>query len=301
MIRKSLFIPLAAGLLFTSVFIACQKDARNSGSEEETERVAAVTEDDAEADVIFDDVNDQVIGVDGDLGIGPVGVIFGRVASTNEKDELILNGGATLDSVPRCVTVTISAGGFPKTVTIDFGTGCTGRDGKTRKGMIKTTYTDRLVVPGAVAETQFIGYYVDSVKVEGTHRIKNNSTSAVRIFTRTVINGKLSKPSGNYISWNATHTNTQTAGLGTPGLPLDDEFDITGGGQGENKRGSTVNTWQRLIVNPLHKKFTCRWFSEGTVRITRNGVNGVLDFGSGTCDNKATLTVAGFTRFITLR
>jgi len=291
---------LSTGLLFTS----CKKEISNNTDTTVATESQIASEDDAEADVVYDGVFDNVVGVDEEVGLGGGIGIFGSANLADDDTGGIQPGTPNgVDSI-RCFTVTRMPnvpGVFPKTITIDFGTGCTGPDGRTRRGKIITVYTGRLIVSGSEATTTFNGYYVDSVHVEGIHRVKNNSTASVRIFTRTVVGGKLTKPSGNYIHWNATHTNAQTAGLGTPNFPLDDEFDITGFAEGQNKRGIHLLNWSRLIVNPLHKKFTCRWFGRGTVRTTRNTHTALLDYGTGGCDNQATITIGGVVRTITLR
>ena len=91
---------------------------------------------------------------------------------------------------------------------------------------------------------------------------------------------------------------TQIEGNGTPMWPVDDIFTIRGAGRGENSRG---NSWAHEVVEPLYKKFTCRWISKGILAIVRNGKTARLDFGNGECDNKAVLTVNGVSREITLR
>ncbi len=293
-ITKILAATLVFGLL---CFVACKKDGTTSNTELNTE-VSSAVQDDAEADMAYDDVFTNVMGTDADAGIGTGIGIFGRTSSGTTT------GRETgVDSITPCFTVTrvpIIPGVFPKTITIDFGAGCTGLDGRTRKGKIVTVYTGPMIVPGSQATTTFVNYYLDSLHIEGSHTIKNNSTSSVRVFTRTVTNGKISKPSGNYIMWNATHTNTQTAGLGTPLFPLDDEFDITGNASGQNYRNGNTVSWSHSITNPLHKKFTCRWFSNGTIIFNINTHSATLDYGSGTCDNQATLSIGGQTISITL-
>lgn len=292
---------LAAALLTVILFFtACQKDISaiaNNNPDDTALQLAAV--DDADADMTYDDVFTTVMGTDDEVGIGNGIGIFGRTSGTNETGR-----GDGLDSAGNhCFTVTrvpAAPGVFPKTITIDFGTGCTGPDGRIRRGKIITVYTDGLVVPGSEAVTTFQNYYADSTHVEGRHTVKNNSTSAVRIFTCTVVNGKLTRPSGNYVKWNATHTHAQTAGLGTPLFPLDDEFDITGGAAGEHYRNGNSHTWSRTIITPLHKRFTCNWLVSGIVKIDWDGNDARLNFGNGTCDNQAVLTIGGHQYNITL-
>lgn len=289
---------LAATLVFGLLcFTACQKDSNNRNTESNTD-LSLAAQDDAEADMAYDDVFTNVMGTDADAGIGTGIGIFGRTGSgTTTGREM------GTDTITPCFTVTrvpATPGVFPKTITIDFGSGCTDIYGHTRKGKIVTVYTGPMIAPGSQATTTFVNYYLDSLHVEGTHTIKNNSTSSVRIFTRTIINGKLTRPSGNYIIWNATHTNTQTAGLGTPQFPLDDEFDITGTAAGQNYRNGHTVSWSHTITNPLHKKFVCRWFSSGTIIFTVNSHNATLDYGGSTCDNQATLLIGGQTISITL-
>lgn len=273
----------AASLLFTS----CIKQLAPNPADDEM--IAEAYADDLEADVVFSGVYSDVSGVNDDIALTETDI------------------GADVEApnplTPRCYTVTITPkepGVFPKTVTIDFGAGCLCRDGKTRKGKIVTVFTGRLRVPGARATTTFDGFFVNNVHVQGVHIIQNNSSSSVRVITRTVKDGKLSKPNGNFIYWNATHTNTQTAGLGTPNFHWDDEFQVTGTAEGRNNREGKTSTWSRIIGNPLNKKVNCKWIDKGTVTVTHNKKTAILNYGDGTCDNIATISYNGNTRTITL-
>lgn len=284
---------LAAALLTGIVFFtACKKENKSNDDQLSSDAKLAIT-DDAQADLVYDDVFTNVMGTDNDAGIGTGIGVFGRTSGETTTGRV--DG---LDTTAPCFTVTRvpqAPGVFPKTITIDFGTGCTGPDGRTRKGKLVTVYTGPMIVAGSQATTTFVNYYVDSLKIEGTHIVKNNSTSSTRIFTRTVTNGKITRPSGNYVQWNATHTNTQTGGSATPFIPLDDEFDITGTATGTNYRNTHTVSWSRTITNPLHKRFICHWFNKGTVVLTINAHTATLDFGNGGCDNQATITIGGQT------
>lgn len=298
--RLLLMLLLSTAIVFT----ACKKE--NSGTDnskvDDATFATATTEADAQAEVIFEDVFDNVMGMNDEVGMSGVGILG---TASNSGDGQI-NGVNGADSLPaRCFTVTVTRlnppANFPVKIVVDFGNGCIGRDGKTRKGKIITEYTNRLVIPGAKASTTFDGYYVDSFKVEGTHIIENKSTQNSLVFRNQVIGGKISKANGNYTEWSKDKTWEQVEGLGTPFFPLDDVYKITGQANGAVKRGNDFMQWSHIISKPLYRKFTCRYTVKGEVTIQRsNRPVAVLDFGTGNCDNKATITVNGVTREITL-
>jgi hypothetical protein len=302
---NSLTKTIGATLVVLSiVFVACQKD--NSGSSSNVDQTTfanSTAESDAEAQVVFNDVFDNVVGTNDEVGMSGVGVV-GAVNNTNNDGNIIagINGP---DSTSPCFTITVTRlnppNKFPVEITVDFGTGCTGRDGRTRKGKIITVYTNRLVVPGAKATTTFDGYYVNDIKVEGTHIIENTSTQSTRSFHVQVIGAKLTKTNGDYTEWNSDKTIQQTEGLGTPFWPFDDVFSVTGQANGTLHRGTQFMEWSHIITKPLIKKFTCHWIVQGEVTIQKGTKPvAILDYGTGDCDNKATITVNGVVREITL-
>jgi len=301
---KKLFLPtrlLTLIAIVTLIIIGCKKESSDTLSSQEEESAATyTTESETDAQFAFDDVFDNVMGVSSDIGIGGVG-IFGRTTSS-------LTGRT--DSTPVCVNVTITPLQreiFPKTVVMDFGTGCYSH-GHLRSGKITTVYTGRLTTPGSSATTTFQNFIIDDIAVEGTHKIANTTAtgSNQRQFTIAVTDAKLTKPNGDYEVWNTTRTITQIEGNGTV-LPSDDIFRITGKGQGKVKRENLIISWHSEITEPLVKKFTCRWIAKGIVKTVREGLPAntpwvaALDYGNGDCDNKATLTVNGNVRQITLR
>lgn len=293
-------IAVISGLLF---FFSCTKEKSQSGTDAQEEEVSKASgEADAEAESTFNEFFDDVMGVNNDVGVAGSGVFFGRTDSLNP--------------VPRCFTITITHPNntpFPAVVTIDFGTtGCPGPDGRVRRGKIITEYTNRLTIPGAVATTTFDRFFVDAINVQGIHRITNISGSPVppaniaRKFKVEVINGKLTKPNGDYVEWSSIKTITQIEGLITPDFPRDDVFKIEGTANGRVKRGNLLVRWESAITEPLVRRFTCRWIVKGRIRTVRANLPtgspwiAVLDFGAGTCDNQATLTINGVSRQITL-
>lgn len=306
--KTSLFTRLITTALFTSlIMIACKKETSETLTPaEEEQAVTYSTESEAENEVVFNDVFDNVIGVNAEVGIGGTG-IFGRVSSNT-------NGRETdLDSLPSCTQVQITflnpPNRFPVKIVIDFGVnGCLGRDGHKRYGKIITEYTGPLTIPGNSATTVFAGFKFDSISVEGKHKVSNTTALGgnQRQFTIDVTDAKLTKPNGNYSLWTSNRVITQIEGNGTPFLPIDDIFRITGSAHGRVKHGNLITAWKSEIGEPLIKKFTCRWISKGTIRVKRETQSSnaqweaLLDYGQGNCDFLATLTINGVTRQIQL-
>ena len=284
---------------------SCSKETSQSGTDAQEEEIAKVVgESDAGAETSFNEFFDDAMGANNDVGVAGSGVFYGRPD--------------TLTPTPRCFTITITHPGntpFPVIIELDFGTtGCQGPDGRVRRGKIITEYTNRLTYPGAIATTNFDRFYVDAVHVEGTHKITNISATPVppvnlaRKFRVEVINGKLTWPDGNFIEWNSNKTITQVEGLATPDYPRDDAFKIEGSANGYVKRGNLLVRWESTITEPLLRRLTCRWIVKGRIRTVRANLPdpnnsrwvAVLDFGTGNCDNLATITINGVTRQITL-
>ena len=283
-------------ILSVSILIfACRKETSqdNLTDQEEEQASVATSESEASSEIIFNEVFDNVIGVNNDVGLAGTGV-FGRFATNNTFTETARIMGCYIVSI----TSLVQGQTFPLRVEIDFGSGCAGKDGRIRSGKIITEYTGRLLVPGAVATTVFQNYFVDSVKVEGTLNITNTGSSNSRQFTIDVTGGKLTRPNGNYAKWNSHKVITQVEGLSTPELHFDDVFTISGHAAGETKTARFATTWESNITEPLRKRFGCGWISKGVVKVIRSNQTAdsrwaaVLNYGDGTCDNKALILFA---------
>jgi hypothetical protein len=287
----------------TLLFYSCKKETSGSdlSPQEEEQASIASSESEAESESIFNEVFDNVIGVNNDVGLAGTGV-FGRIPTNS--------GSNQTERIAACFNVSIThvtqGQDFPLRIEIDFGAGCTGRDGRVRSGKIITEYTGRLMVPGKSATTVFKNYKVDGVAVEGTLKITNTGNANTRQFTVEITNAKLTNSNGNYTKWNSKRVITQVEGLGTPDLHIDDVFTITGSASGEVRTSTFATIWESSIIEPLYKRFGCPYISKGKVKIIRRNLSadskwvGILNYGTGTCDNKATLTVNGVERQIIL-
>ena len=303
---KVLQISLLALLTLTFSFLACNKEKSGEGTPEQEEAASvASSESDGEAETVFNGLFDDVMGVNTDVALGGTG-IFGRTAATGTT------GSDAMARVAACPDITFtllnSPALFPRKVVLDFGAGCTAPDGHHRRGKIIIVYSNGLRYPGAIATTTFDGFYFDSIKVEGTHKITNvtDVNSLARKWKVEVIAGKLTRPNGDFTEWNRTNLITQIENLTTTTV-RDWIFKIEGYGNGHSRRNGIIVAWNAEIIDPLIKRFNCHWIVKGKVRIRRVNVTnttrweGILDFGAGICDNRATITVDGHTREIILR
>lgn len=295
-------------LIFFSIIIlgtGCKKEtSENRNDEEFASQASSIA--DAESEVIFNEIFDNVMGVNNDVGLAGVGV-FGQMSASSAGVVARTNACPNVSK-----TLLSTSNTFPIKIVMDFGSGCAGRDGRVRSGKIITTYTNRLIYPGATATTTFENYSIDSIKVEGTHTITNQSIiggtqNLITLVWKTEVTGaKLSKPNGNYSEWNSVKIITQVEGMSTSLIPLDDIYKIEGSANGKVKRNDLLVAWKAEITEPLVKKFSCRWIVKGVIKVVRLNLStsspwvSVLNYGNGECNKNATITINGITREITL-
>ena len=284
-----------AVLFSTFIFTSCQKE--NSFNTVET--TATVTEAEAadlsdestQAEASFDDAEDIAFtaaeeeGSEGGFGVE------GKSA-TNTTGRLYLPNFFELrERIGDCATITVTPNDstYPKTVTIDFGDSCVGRDGKLRSGKLVLHFTGPIRRPGSVVTLTFVRYYVNHVHIEGVKIFKNLSEPPVHKWSIEVVDGKVTFPSGRGYMYDGIKTVTQIAGMLTR-IVRDDVYKVTGRSKTVFRNGTTINL---NTETPLIKKVACHWISEGTLKIKINDRVLFLDFGfpnNGNCDNKALLT-----------
>jgi hypothetical protein len=207
---------------------------------------------------------------------------------------------SNVSRVATCATVTLSPADtvtFPKTMTIDFGSGCTSSNGIVRKGKIVATLSGKIRQSGTTISVAFSNYYVNDYHVEGTYSITNNSGNGNGLNYTTATNGgKLTYPDGTWYSYTGTHTLAQTGGIGTATV-ADDVYSWSGGFTTSSSAGNSLTG---TITTALVKSMACKNIIAGEETFTYNGVSGTINYGDGSCDNQATLTIGRTTRTIIL-
>lgn len=267
---------LAAIMLFSLAFSihSCKKANQIDG--EEIETTFQMGSDQAFSDDITEDANDMMMQV----------AVEKNVAGGNFGPD---PGGTTNDFIP-CATVTVTPQtGFPKTIVIDFGTACTYM-GVTRSGKINIVISDSIRRSGSTAVMTFDNYYVNLYKIEGTITWTNTSTPATRSWSRKTENGKITSPNGRYWLHYGMRYVTQTGGVNTPIDITDDVFSITG----DHTVTNAANVSRTCtVLEALQKKNACANIDKGKLKIQGPNHYAIVDFGDGTCDNLATISIDG--------
>lgn len=192
-----------------------------------------------------------------------------------------------------CPVLTWAApqGEFPNTLTIDFGDGCTGPKGHTRKGQIVVEQSAPMSEANATRVITFVDFFVDDVQILGSKTFVNlGKDSTENISCSRDVEIEMLFPSGNSVSWTTSHLKTQVSGAETTGR-LDDVFEITGSSSGVNRNGTAFSS---IITESLVKKNACRWITDGTREVTVGDNTRTVDYGfqNGGCDNLAFVLLA---------
>ena len=276
--RNSL-ITLAGLFLFALVFTACDKTTDNTPD-------LTTAEDDALASLMFDDVYNEVED------------------AMSSMENSIYGGQLKSAAEITCKTITVEQPDdstfWPRTVTIDYGEGCTGPDGRTRKGKIVVVVNGRYADEGYSRSVTFDNFYVDNYKIEGTRTVTNEGRNDSGNITFSVVltDGKVIAPDGTEMTRSYDRVREWVAGSDTPRYRWDDEYLITGEATGVNHKGVA---YTRTIIDPLHVSQQCRWILSGSVKLVSESHSDVLlDYGDGTCDRIATVTVNDVTKTIRL-
>lgn len=194
----------------------------------------------------------------------------------------------------NCATVYHDTSSSPKVLTIDFGSvNCLCNDGRNRRAEVIVSYEGRCRGTNSMHTISFNDYYVNDNQVLGTKTVLNNGlNSDGKINFSIEVDGSIVKSnSTDTIVWVSSITSTWEEGHSTTFNWLDDVYTITGNASGVNSAGIsyTIN-----ITSPLRMALNCRWISSGAIEVKPEGkLKRLVDYGAGSCDASATITIAG--------
>ncbi len=264
--------------------IACEKNNNISFAD------LITAEDDAIADMAYDDVFSQVDGIMNLMDM------YGY--------ELTALKSGMNDTCP-VISIVHQPGSFwPRTVIVDFGDGCDNGH-RTHEGKIIIEVSGPMWLEGSYRLVTFEDFYVNGHKVEGTRTVTNEGRheggeyDGLWYFSVMLEGGKITTPDSTVITKDVNRIRTFVEGEDTKWDTRDDIWYIEGIATGTNRRGVA---YTHEITSPLWKEIGCRFITRGTVLISVEGrPDVILDFGDGECDPFATVTVGDQSERINLR
>ena len=277
---------LFLGLALALTILSCSKQEEKNGK---------ITTEDAKVSAQIDAMNDDVSSIVEEQETSTYSdAISGKTADLGLSE---LTNCATITRVPAFGTAPTV--GETVTKTIDFGSSCTLDSGNVVSGIIVITF---VYDPGATSHT--INYSFDNFFHNG---IEYNGD---KTFTRTMITTEANPtphpqvlmtidvtatlPNGGVYHRVGTRTREIIEGFGNAIL-LDNVYQITGSWVTTTPSGASQNS---NITVPLQVKMSCVAVNKplivyGIIVIATNNTTASLNFGDGTCDNLAVLTVNG--------
>lgn len=181
----------------------------------------------------------------------------------------------------------------------DFGT-CGGYafDGIPRTGKWRITFRNGgIKKPGASMLIQLLNYKLSTITYSADSIVFKNGgmTNGVYTYTISVYNGVCTAS-----TWTISYNSTRSVSVDTKNTtdPSDDIVTIVSGtANGKNREGRAFN----VNIKNLTKPANCKYITKGTVEITPDKLSPrIINYGDGTCDNKAVLTINGNSFEITL-
>lgn len=279
LILKGLFLTLLVGII---ALTGCKKENDdNNNTNQSTIYDYQSAQDNSEAEIASNDVlniADAVINTDKDVKSFKYPIKF-KWHCANVTKEIINND-------------------YLK-IIIDFGnTPSTCFNGKERQGKIIISIKGRYYYKGFTDTVRFENYFVNGKKIEGTHIVTNIGNLTWTISAKDM---KIIAKNGKYHSWQSERQRQLLINnIKDTVNPMDNYvYSITGQASGTNAKGIKYTA---DITKALKKHFDCWYIQEGTIVFTITGKPTItLDYGKdGDCDDKATVTINGVTKEITL-
>jgi hypothetical protein len=200
-----------------------------------------------------------------------------------------LSGGKLkdLDQRLQCAVVTREGNETSGTITIDYGTGCTGERGNVRKGKIHIAYVGRWNVAGSTWTVTTDNYFINDVAVAGTRLVRNVSASEdVQAFEITMEDGTLTFPDGA-VARRIVHKRRE---LERDENSLLKRLIIYGTAEGNNRNG---RGYVIQILEPLVYDRSCEdvFIPVSGKKLIKHGEREItVDYGNGECDNAVVIT-----------
>ena len=208
-----------------------------------------------------------------------------------------------------CATITVN--NIISTMTVNFGTSCTGQDGRVRSGSIQYIYNGgfHYLDSANVINVSTNNYIVDGNTVKiNNETIKNmgHITNGNLTYSITA-NTTITKSGGGNIQCSSTEIKVLIAGEQPNNMPIDwahAQIAVYGTATGTSSDGESFSA-SITKANWLVRNFNCTYFHKYFVAGELDFIPGskptrYINYGTGACDNQAIITISGNLFSITL-
>ncbi|CAL1521562.1 hypothetical protein [Chitinophaga sp. MM2321] len=275
------------GVAIATFFFACKKEVTTDTAvtNEQDNHTMAVASHEAQVNGIYGDLFETAVSAAATQGVDS------RQSGKDAKD--------LADAAP-CPSVLLlgvtDPNQWPKEIVVEYGPACRDNYGVTRSGMVHISMTGLLFKTGTRVTITLEDYKVNNIPVTGVNSIYDISYSPVTgvQYTTEVTDGNVHLSDSLILGYTGKKTVKQIEGGSTPMNPSDDVYSIDGnatityekGAPGGEAAVATIST-----VTPVLKGWSCKWISQGELKVEFNKITGVIDYGKGMCDSLATITV----------
>lgn len=190
---------------------------------------------------------------------------------------------------------------WPAVLTLNYGQACVNELGQNLSGIITATFDGLLLTEGTNINVDFDAFSINTYAVDGAYSVRNEGLNAAgqRSFTHRIDNGILQQSGATILTYEAVENHLQTEGQATnfftDGLSgiLDDVFEETVVANGTGVLG---NSFTISTVEPLVRPVFCSKPISGKLQydFVIFDQPAILDFGNGTCDDFATVTIGTY-------
>ncbi len=189
------------------------------------------------------------------------------------------------------------------TMVIDYGTGCTCLDGRTRSGQLVGTFSGKWQ-PGTTLSITPVDYKVKGLNgvvyelsFDKTITYTGPNTAGNTEIRVQVANAQLASPDG-VIFWNSDRITEWISGQGDFD-PSNNVYLVRGSADGKDVNGLNFDV---TIDQALRLEGSCPNVVSGVLSLKPDGkLKRTIDYGNGNCDREATITIGSFSRTILLR
>lgn len=187
------------------------------------------------------------------------------------------------------ISIDTADAGYPITILIDYGDSTVLHHGKVISGTVTVEITAARNTDGAKRIITYNGCKVDSVTITGTETELFTGDNATTRKTTVTTDVNFVLDNGTKLTRKGTSVHEWLEGLATLQEHSDDKIQKTGSLSVSSSDG---NEWEKTIKEPLIRLGDCRNYVQGTVDYLLNSeVVAVLDYGTGTCDTTAVVTI----------